>query len=194
MPKMDGFATTSAIRNMEVNTGEHIPIIAMTAHALKGDREKCLSIGMDDYISKPIKSSELLEIMEKWLAPKKVDTDKTILKKILDIDNALRRLDNDLDLFKELINIFIEDTFVRISELKSAINHGDISTLERTAHTIKGSASNIGAIEISKAAKSLEFMAKDKEIDKANDYIKELEEAYFRLKDYFNSLSDSFHS
>ncbi len=191
MPKMDGFATTTAIRNMEENTGEHIPIIAMTAHALKGDREKCLSMGMDDYISKPIKTSELLEIVGKWLKPKKVNTDETIIKNMLDIDNALKRLDNDIDLFNELIRIFIKDTVLRINELKSAINNNDISTLERTAHTIKGSASNIGAIEISNVAKNLEFVAKGKETDKANDYIKELEEAYLRLKDYF---SESFHS
>ncbi|MGQ9608791.1 MAG: PAS domain S-box protein [bacterium] len=188
MPKMDGFVTTTEIRRMEENTYEHIPIIAMTAHALKGDREKCLSMGMDDYISKPIKSSELLETIKKWLKPKKVDIDKEILSKMLDIDNALKRLDNDLELFNELISIFINDTADRINELKSAANHNDISALERIAHSIKGSASNIGAIEVSNAAKNLEYTVKDKEIIRADDYIKELEEAFERLKDYLNTV------
>ncbi len=187
MPKMDGFATTTEIRKMEENTGEHIPIIAMTAHALKGDREKCLSMGMDDYISKPIKTCELLEIIEKWIKPQKADIDKAILSKMLDIDSALKRLDNDLDLFNELIGIFINDTTGRINELKSAMNHSDILALERIAHSIKGSASNIGAIEVSNAAKNLEYIAKDKEITKADTCIKELEEAFERLKAHFSS-------
>jgi two-component system sensor histidine kinase/response regulator len=66
MPEMDGFETTAAIRAQERDTGRHLPIIAMTAHAMQGDRERCLAAGMDNYISKPIKARELIELLEKF--------------------------------------------------------------------------------------------------------------------------------
>jgi PAS domain S-box-containing protein len=156
MPEMDGFEATAAIRERE-GRHRHTIIIAMTANALQGDREKCLAAGMDDYLSKPTKQEDLGKLLATWMCkldktesksePEPVATNET-LKPIsaekLEEMSALQD-ENEPDLLIELIDLFLDHTPAKIEELRQAIGNQDATTMARVAHAIKGGASHFGA-------------------------------------------------
>ncbi len=114
MPEMDGLEATALIREKEKTTGEHIPIIALTAHAMKGDREVCLEAGMDGYVSKPLKADELLSVMRELIADRmetgpiaaQPDVEKG---DVFNREQALASVDGDMDLFREIVGLFSEE-------------------------------------------------------------------------------------
>jgi CheY-like chemotaxis protein len=169
MPVMDGFATTTAIREKEKHTGKHAPIIAMTAHAMKGDRERCLAAGMDGYVSKPIDANELFHTVERYaVASDEPPTDSAALPsidetKILDWSAALRQL-NDLDLLREVAEVFLVECPKLLAQMQTAIAQGDAAILHRAAHTLKSSASIFQAQPTVDAARALELLGQQSEL------------------------------
>ncbi len=150
MPKMDGFEATEVIRDVKSAVRNHkIPVIAMTAHAMKGDREKCIEAGMDDYLTKPVNPKALAEMIEKWLDGKSAVSQSsepadgtTPAENIFDKAGLIERLMDDEELVKEVIEGFLEDIPHRIAALKEALERGDTPVVQRQAHTIKGASAS----------------------------------------------------
>src|SRR2546422_6015999 len=160
MPEMDGYEATAEIRRREQGLSNRTVIIAMTAHALEGEREKCLEAGMDDYLSKPVKSDVLLRKLEQWLKPTgepspcegsseaNVVVDKGTLSTLdLSVLAGLREIQQPgkPDLVTELIDLFLEDTAVQLNVLREAAAKNNAKEARRVAHLLKGSSANIGA-------------------------------------------------
>jgi PAS domain S-box-containing protein len=199
MPEMDGLETTAAIRANEAATGAHIPIIAMTAHALKGDRERCLAAGMDDYVSKPLRPQELFEVLDRLVAvaangggqPRRPESPPGRPESppaAFDMAAALERVDGDLELMKELAGLFLGECPQRMAEIRRAINQRDGSELQRTAHYLKGCVGNLGARQAFVAAASLERDGHELQWDRAEQDWAALEEAIGQLEPAFGEL------
>ena len=152
MPEMDGYAATAAIRDVEKRTSGHIPIIAMTAHALKGDREKCLAAGMDDYLSKPARLTEIEQALTRAMLASRVKTETTDLpskpsapdRAVWDRAAAVDRLGGDESLLDELVGLFFKDYPVLARRLTDALAGGDLASLREPAHKLKGSLGALG--------------------------------------------------
>jgi two-component system, sensor histidine kinase and response regulator len=187
MPEMDGFEATAAIRAREKVTGSHVPIVAMTAHARKGDRERCLDVGMDGYISKPLQPSELFEAVESFVRRAAVEPpchkaatgsdgpaefDETV---------ALRGVGGDQELLKEIIDIYLAEGPRWMAEIGVAVKRQDAATLQRVAHTLKGTVSAFGAAKVCELAQRLEDMGRNANVEGAEDVRAKLEAAVARL-------------
>jgi PAS domain S-box-containing protein len=163
MPEMDGFEATAAIREWEKTSGEHIPIIAMTAHAMKGDRERCLAAGMDGYVSKPIRIGDLEEALTRsMVATKSGNTGSTNTTEgtIMDEAALLAGLDGNRTLLRDMARLFVADCPKQLTEIKVAIQVGDAERLRRAAHTLKGSVGNFAAQRAFEIAAQLETLGK----------------------------------
>ena len=187
MPEMDGYTATQEIRNPR-SAVRNIPVIAMTAHAMKGDREKCLAAGMDDYISKPVKPKELLEMVERW-AGKQVlhplmsnDKPRDPISSPVDIKHLQEITGGDSAFEREIAALFLKDTVEHLSGLKKAINEENGSALERAAHTVKGAALNMGAEKFGELALALETKGKSGTLEGAQNMLAELEAEFQRVK------------
>jgi CheY-like chemotaxis protein len=178
MPELDGFGATAAIREQEKQRGTHIPIIAMTAHALKGDRERCLEGGMDGYIAKPVNFAEIRETLERVGQRETAgDAPSTPASptKIWDQDAALARVDGDRKLFLDVVEIFREEGPKLLSKLQEAVAKGDCEAAERAAHSIKGEVSYFAAPLAVTAAKKIEDAARAQQLDLCRTTLAELE-------------------
>lgn len=172
MPEMDGFDATIQIRKSEKQTGRHTPIIAMTAHAMKGDRERCIEVGMDEYISKPINSDTLLKIIQA-LVPHKTPDTSTVEIPIddtprFDSEALLDAFDHDRDFLNEAVDIFASDYPPMVEALKEALTSKDAGSLRRTAHALKGMVGNFQGRDATKAASELEEMGRQGLFDGAD--------------------------
>ena len=149
MPEMDGVTATGEIRKQEQATGKHIPIVAMTAHAMKGDKEKCLEAGMDDYVSKPIRRKDLAEviarIVERFLTPAAAAGEPAAAaaldanegsQMILDEAALLEECDNDKSLLSRMVEIFDRDARDRLPRLREAVRSGDAVAVKEEAHAL----------------------------------------------------------
>jgi PAS domain S-box-containing protein len=185
MPEMDGMEATAAIRDSEKSSGEHLPIVAMTANAMRGDRERYLGGGMDGYISKPINSRGLLAEIERCLAGiernAKMAENPSQHGEQLDRASLLERVEGDQGLLAEMIQLFLADAPQLLGAMRSALQQGDMILLERSAHSMKGAAGNMSAQATVNSALQLEQSAKkgDAESSKAN--LAALETAVERL-------------
>jgi two-component system sensor histidine kinase/response regulator len=195
MPELDGFETTMAIRRKEKETGQHIPIIAMTAHAMKGDRERCMEAGMDDYISKPVQPKEVIAAIERQLRETPAATSEgprvKILKgkEVFDKKSLLSRLGGDEQIFKEIVEAFLEDAPLQMEKLKRALEEGNSGEMERQAHLLKGAAMNMGGKEMQTVAWKMEVAAKDGDLSRVRSLAEELVSAFERLKEALSELS-----
>jgi PAS domain S-box-containing protein len=220
MPVMDGYATTRRIRELELKARRiklnkndpkdlsnfeiqllarsgRIPIIAMTAHAMKGDREKCIAAGMDDYTPKPINPEELLEKIEKWtrveqsasspeaeVQKEHVQPETSEEAQPLDLEKALERAMGDKDFLNMLLGGFIQELPNQIESLKVAVADTDAVALTEQAHKLKGAAANLSAYGISSAAKSLEEIGRSQNMDEATQILEVLFNESKRLSEY----------
>ncbi len=178
MPEMDGLTTTRKIRESENGTRLHMPIIAMTAHAMKGDRERCLAAGMDGYVSKPISSQELEKTIAGVLLtqddreafssllvkPADAAEPKSPSVMVWDMDDTMERLGGDEQLFHEVIEIFLDDVPKHMAALGQAIADGNTEAIERLAHTLKGELGYLGISEISRKAREMEELGKKSDV------------------------------
>jgi|GEM_PF-190346 len=175
MPEMSGLDATKIIREMEKTTGEHLPIVAMTAYALRGDRERCIEAGMDDYISKPIKAGELYAKIEAYLPEKKVLVDSDFPdKKLVDLESALDRVGGDRELLRDVLILFLQDLPLTLARLEDAYHGKKLEEIRRIAHTLKGAAGNIGADRLRDKAALLEKAAEKGNIQDVNRFFEEL--------------------
>jgi PAS domain S-box-containing protein len=185
MPEMDGFEAASRIRRAEEGTGRHVPILAMTAHAMKGDRERCLEAGMDAYVAKPIQPGELAEAINRLVfaaptntgAPAEPDPGAPVNRAA-----ALERVGGDLDLLGELAGMFLEGCPQQLAELRAAIDRSDAAAVQRLAHDLKGAVGALGAGPAFEAALRLETMARGGDLAEAGAACAALEEALTRLR------------
>jgi len=165
MPDMGGIEATQAIRERERQMGGHARIIAMTAHAMAGDRERCLAAGMDGYLSKPIDRDRLVAVVEEHSrgdqAPSKMRPEA------FDRTSTLARLGGDEQLLEEVIGLFLDDCPLHLAAIKAAVTGRDLQALRNSAHALKGAAGNISASALVKAAATLERIANEGRIEAA---------------------------
>jgi CheY-like chemotaxis protein len=147
MPEMGGMEATAIIRDKERPTGRRIPIAAMTAHAMEGDRERCLEAGMDAYVSKPIRAEELYAVLDQ-LAP--------AAPPVIDDAALLSRLNGNRRLLREMAGLFLADCPKMLSALRDAVAAGNAQAVAQAAHALKGSVANFAAAEAVQAALRLE--------------------------------------
>ena len=165
MPQMDGLTATARIRDQEKKTNRHVPIIAMTAHAMKGDRERCIEAGMDDYVSKPISASTLLEAICRVVPESDRDSGAAVAVPSDASDGAdemaalLEAFNHDRDFFKDVADMFIADYPPMVETVGKAIGDQDGALLSRTAHALKGMARNFQIDGAADAARRLEKLA-----------------------------------
>lgn len=175
MPQMDGIEATRAIRLAEAGTDRHLPIVAMTAHAMKGDRERCLDAGMDDYVAKPVRSVELLRVIASALGaagarscPVTDETDDSS-EPVLRRAAALERVDGDESFLQQLFDVLADDGPRRLEEIRAAIASGDAQRLQRTAHSLKGALECLCAERAAVAARRLEELGRGGDLSSAAD-------------------------
>ena len=185
MPDMGGLEATVAIRAREAETGGHVRIVAMTAHALKGDRERCLEAGMDGYLAKPVDRQLLFQTVEQHPASASA---AAVERETFDPNRILRQLSGDRGLLRELGHLFIDVCPGQLANIRSAVEAGDCERLAAAAHTLKGSASTLGADRIVASADAIERLAKDGRMDAARAHTLRLETA---ARDFITSLGDA---
>jgi signal transduction histidine kinase/DNA-binding response OmpR family regulator len=161
MPEMDGFAATAAIREREKTTGGHLGIVALTAHAMQGDRERLLAAGMDGYMSKPIRTQELIAILEEFDGRRQgstavTETPPPSRQSPVNEADLLERVGGDFVLLAELTEIFRETYPVQLMQAKRALEMEDGEELRRVGHSLRGSLANLGATEACALAASIE--------------------------------------
>jgi CheY-like chemotaxis protein len=189
MPELDGFETTALIRKWEHEggaPGRHLPIIAMTAYAMKGDRERCLAAGMDDYVGKPIQAQELFAAIGRVLPePRQLEADSPAPPSASAVFNQLEALDRvggDRQLFGELVELFFDTYPPQLTELGEAIAQRDCLRVQRLAHTLRGAAVNFCAETVAAAAQRLENMGRAGDLTDAAETYEALTEALNRLR------------
>jgi len=219
MPEMDGYEATRVIRGWQGeiqnndnpvfnirNRASRIPIIAMTANALEGDREICLAAGMDDYVSKPISAEILAEALDKWLPKEslavngqspgpdagepqnsgailygKGNRDK-LDQTVFDWNGVLERLMGDEELAREVLKTFLEDIPRKLDAIKEHLEKGNPEEVQRQAHTIKGASANICGKDLSAVAFDVEILGKAGKLDLVRARMEEMERQFQRLK------------
>jgi CheY-like chemotaxis protein/HPt (histidine-containing phosphotransfer) domain-containing protein len=203
MPEMDGYEATRLIRRREAaaTTPAHLPIIAMTANALQGDREKCLAAGMDDYIAKPINPTELQAVLTRWTAPRDRETvgpssaeqpHSPATSLVLAEADALARVGGDRMLLGELAAIFMAECPELVAALRAGVERNDAQAVYHAAHTLKGAMGNFGATAAVEAARVLERMGRQGTLTDASPALTALEAELSRLLPALTTLlSDS---
>jgi CheY-like chemotaxis protein/HPt (histidine-containing phosphotransfer) domain-containing protein len=185
MPEMSGFEATARIREREKNTGRHLPIIATTAYAMKGDRERCLASGMDGYVSKPIMAAELFRAIDETLAARgqrlTLPADGSAAE-VFDQAASLERAGGDEQLLGEMAVLFTAECPERMQEILEAIARQDAEVLERAAHSFRGSMSNFYAPAALSAVGELETMGRDGVLKGASVAYEALETALLQMK------------
>ncbi|PYS38308.1 MAG: hypothetical protein DMG14_18130, partial [Acidobacteria bacterium] len=171
MPVMGGIEATAVIREAETRTGRHIPIIAMTAHAMAGDRERALQAGMDDYVSKPIRFEDLRRAIQRHAPPG------------LDMTALLNGVDGDRKLLCELIDVFLVDTPKQLARIKRALARGDATGLKEAAHALKGSVGNFDPTHAFEAVRRLETLGRENNLTDAPAGWRVVEMEIARLSD-----------
>jgi two-component system, sensor histidine kinase and response regulator len=218
MPEMDGFEATARIRAKEKRTGQHIPIIAMTAHAMKGDRERCLDAGMDGYVSKPIQPRELTQVIASFVspagvaradAPEKASAEEEVAQSLPSAESdqpgdragcflnkaaLLARVGGKEDRMGRIINVFLNESSKLLEEMREAIASGDASQLKRPAHSLKGAVGIFDIPAASEAAQKLESLGSTGNLTGAEEAFFELETAINRLRPALAELVSPSHS
>jgi PAS domain S-box-containing protein len=183
MPVMNGLDATRLIREQEEATGAHVPIVAMTAHAMTGDRDRCLRAGMDGYISKPVTGKELFAAIDKCI-PRKIENEPGRCPNLcIDQPRLMERMGGDVELLRELIDIFSQEWPKILAKMKDAVATNEPEVLQREAHTLKGSVGNFTADEAAKAATQVEAMAKRRDMAAAEEALAVLERELIRVSD-----------
>jgi PAS domain S-box-containing protein len=192
MPVMDGLDATVAIRGWEEKVGTHVPILAITAHAMKGDSERCLAAGMDGYVSKPIRTQELERAISEVAglqktpkvspSPAKGDT-------LVDQRALLAGVDDDPRLLRELIRLFLSDYPKIVVQLKQALRIEDAKALANGAHKLKGAVGNFAAKKAAAAAELVENLGKEGDLRAASEALVTLESELALLSEELKRLA-----
>jgi CheY-like chemotaxis protein/HPt (histidine-containing phosphotransfer) domain-containing protein len=197
MPKLDGYAATARIRNLE-GAARHTPIIAMTANAMTGDREKCLAAGIDDYLTKPIRLEALRDMLTRWLSsagsvnpsihePQHVQESPmppiaTTERSPIDSQMVAELQEIMGELFSQAVAAFCHDTTARLETLQAAVSRGDTEVVQRLAHTLKGSSSNLGLTVFAEICDDLVQRCRTGIFDHMPQYVARLTAEYARAR------------
>jgi signal transduction histidine kinase/CheY-like chemotaxis protein/HPt (histidine-containing phosphotransfer) domain-containing protein len=197
MPEMDGFAAARLIRAHEKErssrdgAGTHMPIIALTANALAGDREECLGAGMDDFLTKPYEIEQLRAVLERWLSGRDADVCKTVQvekrrisseEAVFDRDSLLERLGGEETPLRRLVGKFVDTTSLRLEELRESMAQGDREGIRLHSHSIKGAAASIGADRMRTISAQLEDASRSSIGEDVGEMYRALEAAYCSFK------------
>jgi two-component system sensor histidine kinase/response regulator len=185
MPELDGLSATKEIRESEKSSGGHIPIVAMTAHAMAGDQERCLAAGMDAYTSKPVRrkaiAAVILEIVEGFLSSPETE-EQNGNETAIDREALLEELDDDKDMLRTMLQMFEKDAAVRLPNLRQAVADGSVELIASEAHALKGGVGNFFADAAFAAADALESAARSGDIADAGNLLTKLEAELDRVK------------
>ena len=221
MPEMDGLEATKVIRNWEEKLkasdasaisyqlsarSERVPIIAMTAHAMEGDRENCIEAGMDDYIAKPVEPVDLFSKLDKWVKPgtrqaaPEVHRDHDAGEEVedglpsvlpgIDIEIGLRRLAGNTKLFKKLLKAFSSEFANTMKELRNALDDQEMELAYRLVHTLKGVAGNISAKDLQAEAQELEIAIKQGVLDRCDILLGNVEKALGQVLESIRAMDN----
>ncbi|HEY7449594.1 MAG TPA: response regulator [Vicinamibacterales bacterium] len=189
MPTMSGFEAVQAIRTREHHLGTHMPVIALTAHAMQGDRERCLEAGFDGYLTKPIEVDRLVTTVERFAdggkAVASTPSNHPATEAIFNERAALSHMGGDRRLLKEIVGLFRSDYPASLRTIEQAVGRQDGEALRSAAHKLKGSIATLGAVAGCRAAAELEKIA-------ASDDLSEAHTAYLHLRDHIDRLNKAF--
>jgi PAS domain S-box-containing protein len=198
MPELDGYEATAEIRRRERGSTRHTIIIAMTAHALQGERERCLAVGMDDYLSKPVKATDLTRMLERWSVPDGPSLPValpavTVPTAFPDFDPAVfdrgtleqfrgLQLEGGVDLISELLDLYVSDTVARLAELRTALHKRDLPSLHSAAHSLKGSSNSLGIHRLATLSSELEEFSENDKFAGAANLLDQLDDEFERVR------------
>jgi signal transduction histidine kinase/DNA-binding response OmpR family regulator/HPt (histidine-containing phosphotransfer) domain-containing protein len=189
MPEMNGLEAAAAIREREKVTGGHVPIIALTAHAMKGDREECVAAGMDDYITKPLQAKELYEAIARQAPPLAQTVPGPVADdNLLDQGAALARVGGDSDLLEELVELFLDDCPKLLAEIETAVVRRDGPAVQRCAHRMKGAVGVFASGPAFEAAKRLELAGRSPDLSGVDQEHNALRRELQRLQPLLTNL------
>lgn len=206
MPEMDGYEATRLIRRWERQeapegrTGRHLPIVALTAHAMKGDRDRCLEAGMDDYLTKPLEPGDLAKTLALWMptqptapsaparpvataAPQTPTPQAPAASPGIDVPSLLHRCMGKQDLARRLVQKFLTQAGADVQEMEAALKEQDAVRLRLVAHRLKGSAANVSAEAVRESASQLEVLGRDGNLEPAPDLVAQLRAGMELIKD-----------
>ncbi|MGH2813288.1 MAG: response regulator [Actinomycetota bacterium] len=194
MPHMDGYQATGELRRQEESRGSgHVPIIAMTAAVMEGEKERCIAAGMDDYLAKPFKLGELEAILRRWVLREPVPppgetsegdessrpVDPARVAELRELTDGTHR-----DGFTVLAELFVEDAHVRVVSMRQAIDRDDAVGVGREAHALKGSAANVGAVKLAQTCGDLEDVASSGNLAEGHRLLTRVEAEFLRVDDF----------
>ncbi len=204
MPVLDGYQATAAIRRLEKEKSlkKNIPVIALTANALEGDREKCLAAGMDDYLSKPFLKSQILAVLKSWSTTKAIKKELAVSDDLPDREPAKEgetdfasidqrmlleiqdlQIQGEPSILDKIITAYLEGSKVMISQLRESLAVNNIDILQKNAHSLKSSSANVGATKLSMMSKELEVNCKTNHLENAADLVTSIESEFIRVQD-----------
>ena len=188
MPEIGGLEATEMIRERERRTGGHVPIVALTAHAMKEDRDRALAAGMDEYVSKPIRREQLFEVIERLVPGASVSpvSESSALSEsgdgeVLDVAHLMSVVNDDREFLREVIDTFRTDSATIATDIQAAYDRDDAATVERAAHRLKGSAGSLAARELAGLAERLETIASRGSLADARSLVARLPHSLKRL-------------
>jgi len=194
MPEMDGFEATAEIRRREKENGilNRTIIVAMTAHALKGEREKCLAAGMDDYLSKPVKVEELEKMLANWLTVPSASAEETVSMDKpeksnappVDMERLVSVMGDDPQEVREILDLYLEQMEKNLKSLSAAVKSGDAGEINLIAHNCHGSSANCGIISVVAPLRELERMGRENQLSGAPQCLADVEREFDRVKIY----------
>ncbi len=191
MPEMDGYEATRRIRANEPN--HTTPIVAMTAHAMAGDREKCLAAGMDDYITKPLKVEELKAMIARWVGKADAAVDDVAQVSApstapVEMASLLKITDNDKEFLQELIELYLNDVPQRLAMLSAAIANQSATDVRSEAHSLKGASGNISALGLQRVFAELEKLGAEEQLADAARVMAEAEAEFTRVQEFLQKV------
>jgi len=180
MPEMSGIEATKIIRKGEEISKQHIPIVAMTAYAMKEDRQRCLDAGMDTYLSKPVNVNELHKVLKEYSPRKNIEPCP------IDIETALKFVGRDKDILKEVLGVFLDEDYPeQLKKLKNGISRQDAEVVKHAAHSIKGAVRSLGGVGPGNTAQHLEEMGRNNNLIEAQKTLLQLEQEISQFKEYY---------
>jgi two-component system, sensor histidine kinase and response regulator len=190
MPEMDGYEATAEIRRREVSP-KHTPVVAMTAHALEGDREKCIAAGMDDYITKPVKPEALQRVLMQFLVdvPDEEAKDTSIAAASLpvDMDRLREALGDESEGFSEILNLYLDEMSKSLERLDEAVQAGNHVEVEAIAHNCAGTSANCGMVAVVQSMRDLEAAGRDGQLGSAGMALAQARQEFQQIQTYLDA-------